>query len=171
MTPSYQHPVRLICSRLQLRPGVIALSILLLVLAAPAAVRAQPNPLFQMTRDPQVINSQIRAALPAGEKALELVTTAADPETLAIAVQSMRDSYKYLRAAQQSSEQMVRLSKFPDPLLQLRIQRIWPIRQHYLACEPVADAMAIGSAEARRRCTEQIEAAVRALRILVELTF
>ena len=130
---------------------VLALATMMLLLAP--EVRAQANPLFQWTRDPQVINSQIRAALPAGEKALELVTTAADPESLASAVRSMRDSYKYLRAAQQSSAGIVRTSKFPDPLMQMRVQRIWQIRQHYLRCNPVAEAMTIGSAEARRRCT------------------
>ena len=79
-----------------------------IVLPTWSEVAAQArNPLFEQTTSPAVISQQVRFALPSAERGLQLLTSGGDPAQLALAVQSIDDTYKYLRAAQESTNLMV----------------------------------------------------------------
>jgi hypothetical protein len=133
----------------------------------PGYVTAQPtNPLFNRTRQPSVIVEQVRHALPSAERGLALLASDADPSQLSRAVESSGDTYKYLAAASESTEDLMRAAKSPDPLAEMKVARMWEIRRHMLACTDQAGHIIKQDYEMIRMCTEHVTEGTRKLRIL-----
>lgn len=133
---------------------------------APLASAQQDEAVFRRTRDPKVISLQIKAALPTLERGFALLTSSTDPEPTEAAVNLLHDTYRYLRAAQESSEVLESISKFPDPAVALRNRKLSDIRDRLLRCwsnrTHLADPGLI-----RTGCIEGLEGGLRSLRVIV----
>ena len=93
------------------RRSVVAMRLLLGCVLAPALAvgpaGAQSNdPLTKNTKDPRMIATQIKTALPLAERGYAMLMSTADPEPTANAVELLLTSYRYLRAAYQSNDLM-----------------------------------------------------------------
>jgi hypothetical protein len=137
-----------------------------MILAMGAPVGAQErNPLFSGTRDPNVIKSQLQHGLASLERSVRLLQGATDPAQAATGVDALREAYKYLRAAQESSERLNRSRKFPDPAVQVRDNRVSQVRDHLLNCSSAFTPDQEGIA----MCTNEATAALRTLRVTLEV--
>ena len=146
------------------------LPVLALLLLAPShGVAQHVNPYFNQTTEPAVISQQVRFALPSAQRGLALLTGGGDPGQLTMAVQSIDDTYKYLRAAQESTELLERRAKFPDPLANLEIQRMWEIRLHMMACTGQAGHIVKQNQEAIAACAQHLTEGIRKLRVLLAI--
>lgn len=133
---------------------------------APAGLAQQPDILFRRTRDPKIIREQIRAALPPFERGYELLMSSSDPEPTATAVNLLHDTYRYLRAAQESSEVLENISKFPDPLIGLQNRQLGEIRDSLLGCWSNRTNLS-GPSLTRTNCVDGLAVSLRKLRIIV----
>ena len=129
-------------------------------------VAQQTNPLFNRTRQPSVIVQQVRLALPSAERGLELLTSGGDSAQLARAVESIADTYKYLRAASESTEDLMHHTKNPDPLAEMKVARMWEIRRHMLACTDQAGHIVKQDQGIITMCSEHLAQGIRKLRVL-----
>jgi hypothetical protein len=120
--------------------------------------------LLQLTRDPKIITLQIRSALAPAERGLQLISTSGDQQTVDAAVISIRDSYRYLRAAYEGSEMALSRASFPDPLMRLRNGRLWQIRLRLLKCVDNGPRLADADGTVRVFCIENLREAIRRLR-------
>jgi hypothetical protein len=123
--------------------------------------------LFQLTRDPKVIALQIRSALAPAERGLQVISRSADQGSVDAAVKSIRESYRYLRAAQQGSEMALSRSSFPDPLMRLRNDHIWQIRLRLLKCVDNGPRLTDADGAFRAICIESLTEGIRRLHVLV----
>lgn len=145
---------------------VLGAVLLLAVVAGARETRAQDN-LFRDTTDERIIRSQVQLALAPLERGYEQLTVSTSPEQIDVAVQSLKTAYKYLRAAQEGSQRIQTQSKYPDPMLKLRMDRIWAVRQRLLNCidnQPHLDGSDGGGT--RDWCLNGLPEAIRRLRIL-----
>jgi hypothetical protein len=133
----------------------------------PLLVSAQSDDrLFRNHFDPTVIATQIRRALPVFEEGLALLTSSTDPEPTAAAVTLLNDAYRYLRAAQQSSEAMQRRVTIPDPLIDLRNRQIMRVRDGLATC--VNNRFYLSDpGRIRDNCLDGLFRGVRTLRVIV----
>jgi len=131
-----------------------------------AASACRDDPLFKRTRDPAVISEQVRQALPSAELGLKLLTSG-DRTQLPRAIEAIGDTYRYLRAAQESSADLERWSKFPDPLAEMKMSRMWAIRKHTLACTGQAGHIINENQEMINMCAEHMTEGIRQLRVLL----
>ena len=143
------------------------------VLSTPPEVAAQPaqarNPLFERTTSPAVISLQVHAALPSAEKGLQLLTSGGGPEQLALAIKSIDDTYRFLRAAQESKNIMVGQAKFPDPIAQVEMSQMWEIRKHMLFCTGQAGHIVNQNPELIEQCAGHVTEGIRRLRVLLAI--
>ena len=139
-----------------------------IVLAMRPEVMAQTrNPLFGHTTSPAVISEQVRLALPSAERGLQLLTSGGDPAQLALGIKSLDESYRYLRAAQESTDLMARRAKFPDPLAQVEMKQMWAVREHMLFCTGQAGHIVNQNQELTEQCVRHVIEGIRQLRVLV----
>ncbi|MGH7414256.1 MAG: hypothetical protein ACREKJ_08650 [Candidatus Rokuibacteriota bacterium] len=132
-----------------------------------AALSAQPDDrLFRNHFDPTIIAMQIRMALPVFERGLGLLSTSTDPEPTAAAVTLLNDAYRYLRAAQQSSEAMQRRVTVPDPLIDLRNKQIMRVRDGLATCVNNRFYLA-DPGQIRENCLDGLSRGIRTLRVIV----
>jgi len=142
----------------------------LLLLPFPAHLLAHHrNPLFNTTTDQTIISEQVHLALPSAKPGLQLLTSAGDSTQLAVAAESIDDTYEYLRAAQESTQLLIRLSKFPDPLMPMQIECMWQIRIHMLAWTNQAGHITNQNQEMIKMCTEHLLVGIRQLRTLLAI--
>ena len=127
------------------------------------------NPLFEQTTNPAVISQQVRVALPSAERGLQLLTSGGGPEQLALAVQSLEDTYKYLRAAQESTNLLVARAKFPDPMAQMEMKQMWEIRKHMMFCTGQAGHIVNQNQEVIEQCAGRVTEGIRQLRVLLAI--
>jgi hypothetical protein len=134
--------------------------------SAGTASAQQDEAMFRRTRDPKVISMQIKAALPTLERGYAMLISTTEPEPTETAVKLIHDTYRYLRAAQESSEVLQSVSKFPDPLIALRNRKILGVRDRLLSCwsnrTHLADPGLI-----RTGCIEGLQVGLRDLRVVV----
>jgi len=156
-----------------LRPEVgrrLWLLALIAVLLLPLCASAQENVLFNHTRDPKIIAMQIGLALPSATRGFELLQTASAPEELTLGVEAIYDSYKYLRAAHESSRNVQGRAKFADPLVTLRDRRIGRILGQLTWCRTNAGHLIARQPEITATCMEGLGQAIRDLRVIVATT-
>lgn len=131
-------------------------------------VRAQAtNPLFATTKDQGGIALRTRLALPSTQRALELLTNTTDPDSLAMAVESLNNSYRYLRAAQEGTDLLIRIAKYPDPLQSIRRDQMWDVRVHLLQCLDIRGHVIPGNNDAIATCTDNVTTALSKLETLL----
>lgn len=133
---------------------------------APSTSAQQDDAMFRRTRDPKIIREQIKAALPTLERGYELLISSTDPVPTATAVNLLHDTYRYLRAAQESSEVLQSISKFPDPLIRLQNRQLDEIRDRLLACWSNRTHLAEPGL-IRTNCVDGLPPSIRKLRIIV----
>jgi hypothetical protein len=133
---------------------------------APALGQAD-NPLFTESKDPKIISLQIRSALPPAERGLQEIIRAADQASIDVAVKTIHESYRYLRAAQQGTETALSFQKFPDPMMRLQIDHLWQIRVRLLKCVDNRGRLGDADGTVRSACVENLADAIRRLRVLV----
>ena len=124
------------------------------------------SPLFHNVKDPKVVATQVRTALPAYEHGLGLLTSNADAESTATAVKYLLDAYRYLRGAYESKQLIMATDKFPDPLLTLQNKQIMDVRMRLLACTGRREYLT-DSAQIREGCIDGLNGGLRTLRMLV----
>ncbi len=149
--------------------GLIVVGGLTVAGASPAPAQEgtiADSPLFHNVKDPKVIATQVRTALPAYEHGLGLLTSNADAESTATAVKYLIDAYRYLRGAYESNQLIMATDKFPDPLLQLQNKQIMDVRLRLLACTGRREYLA-DSTQIREGCIEGLNGGLRTLRMLV----
>lgn len=105
-----------------------------LSLSATGASAQANDPLLRFSKDPVVIASQARAALPRTQRAYELLSSSHGVEAIAASVEAARAAYRYLRQAQENADVVIRISKYPDPVLVLQKDLMWKVRTHLLKC-------------------------------------
>jgi hypothetical protein len=152
-------------------PGIaVGLTSVLLFPFPTQLLAQQQNPLFNITTDRAIISQQVHLALPSAERGLQLLPSGGDSGQLAVAVESIGDTYKYLRAAQESTQQLIRLSKFPDPLMPMEIERMWQIRVHMRACtNQGGHIIKQNQEEMINMCTQHLIEGIRQLRTLLAI--
>ena len=111
----------------------------------------------------------MRFALPSAERGLQLLTSGGGPEQLALAVQSLDDTYRYLRAAQESTDLLVGRAKFPDPMAQMQMKQMWEIRKHMMFCTGQAGHIVNQNQELIAECAGHVTEGVRQLRVLLAI--
>lgn len=142
--------------------------VLIILTAGPALTTAQPaEGLFQPVKNEMIIAEQMRLALPQAIRGFQLLAASADAEHTNAGVQALSDSYRYLRAAQQGSEMVYNYGKFPDPLLKIRIDRLWQIRLRLLKCVDNKGYLTDPADPIRAQCLEGLPEGIQRLRLLV----
>lgn len=137
------------------------------VLTASTSASAQaPDGLFHGVRDQAIISTQIRLALPSAQRGYRLLASTVDPSDTKIAATALRDSYRYLRAAQEGGEMVLSRSSFPDPLTALRNQRIWQVRLQLLKCIDNTEHLSDASSPYRSACLDGLPQALRTLQVI-----
>ncbi len=134
--------------------------------SAPGQTR---NPLFEQTSSREVISQQVRMALPSLERGLQLLNRDAEPAQLEQACQAILDTYKYLRAAQESTDLLVRRSKMPDPLAQMEMKYMWDIRMHMVACTVQTGHIVKQNQEMIDMCAGHLTQGMSQLRVLLAI--
>jgi hypothetical protein len=154
-------------ARIHRRFVVLAVAAAVVVgISAPIAAQVE-NPLIENTTDPSMVARQIRTALPTVERGYTMLTSSSDPESTAAAVALLLDSYRYLRAAQQSSENIqFKKGPFRDPTVDLRNKHIMEIRNHLGMCVSNRFYL-LESAKIREECLDGLTAGIRKLRFIV----
>lgn len=147
--------------------GILLCAGLGLLESRPAAAQAANNALFEHTTSPAIISQQVRMALPSLERAVRLLNRNAEPAQLEEACQAILDTYKYLRAAQESTDLLTRRQKFPDPSAQMEMKRMWQIRTHMLACTAQSGHIVKQNQEMIDMCAEHLSEGIRQLRVLL----
>lgn len=145
-----------------------ALGLLLLGVAAPGreAGAQVANNLFRDSTDERVIHSQVQLSLAPAERGYEQLAASTSPAETDAAVKSLQTAYKYLRAAQEGSQRIAAQAKVPDPMLKLRIDRIWAVRRHLLNCVDNQGHLDDSDGGTKAFCLEGLTDAIRRLRIL-----
>lgn len=148
---------------------LVAVALAIALSIRPELMAQTRNPLFGHTSSPAVISQQIRLALPSAERGLQLLTSGGDPTQLALGVKSLDETYRYLRAAQESTDLLVRRSKFPDPIAQMEMKQMWEIREHMLFCTGQAGHIVNQNQEMIEQCVRRVIEGIRQLRVLVAI--
>lgn len=125
-----------------------------------------PDNVLRHTTDERIIDQQVKLALAPAERGYELLLASTSPAQTEAAVQSLRTSYKYLRAAQESSQMISVQAKYPDPMLKLRMDRIWAVRSRLLNCIDNQGHLDNPDVQTRAWCVEGLTEAIRRLRVL-----
>ena len=121
------------------------------------------SPLFTGVKDPKVVASQVRAALPAYERGLALLNGSHDPDTTASAVKDLVDAYRFLRGAWEGTNLILLTSKFPDPLLELQNKQIMAVRWRLIECTSKREYLAENDG-IRTSCIEGLTEGLHKLR-------
>ncbi len=138
----------------------------IIVAAATGAGAQSTDTMLRDTTDERIIEKQVKLALPPAERGYELLVAATSPAETDAAVQSLRTAYKYLRAAQQGSQMIADQAKYPNPMLKLRMDRIWAVRSRLLNCVDNQPHLDDPNGSARAWCLEGLTEAIRRLRVL-----
>jgi hypothetical protein len=138
--------------------------IALLLWPAPAALGEEP---YAAASRKALIASNIQLALAPARLGLNLLQTGRSPEEFARASDAIYTSYKHLRLAQETSENLLGESKFPDPLTKLRNARIQKIRDSLRYCRDNDGALINQNAEFTADCLRRLVDAVHLLEIVV----
>ena len=123
------------------------------------------SPLFTGVKDPKVVSSQIRAALPAYERGLALLNGQRDPDSTASAVKYLLDAYRFLRGAWEGTNLILITSKFPDPLLELQNKQIMAVRWRLIECTSKREYL-FENDEVRSSCIEGLNEGLHKLRLV-----
>lgn len=135
--------------------------------AVAGGAAAQPaDAMLRDTTDQRIIEKQVKLALAPAERGYELLAASTSPAQTDVAVQSLKTAYKYLRAAQQGSQMIVDQAKFPDPMLKLRMDRIWAVRSRLLNCVDNQPHLDDPDGAAKAWCLEGLAEGIRRLRVL-----
>ncbi len=150
------------------RTATVVLSACLLLLG-PGSVLAldDNNPAFRWSPDKRVIAKQIEAALPAAEKGYQQLQTATSEAQIAAAIESIFDSYRYLRAAEESGRNVEGRAADKDPLAMLRYDHISNVRLRLRWCRDNRTQLLAQDQEYTNRCLEGLVQAIRELRLVV----
>lgn len=146
----------------------VALGVLLLgsgLVGREAGAQATDN-ILRLTTDERIIDQQVKLALAPAERGYELMVASTSPADTEAAVRSLRMAYKYLRAAQESSQMISVQAKYPDPMLKLRMDRIWAVRSRLLNCIDNQGHLDNPEVQTRTWCVEGLTEAIRRLRVL-----
>lgn len=130
------------------------------------SAQERTNPLFNLTTDPATIRTQMQRALPALERGVQILQASPDAAAATKGVEALYDSYRYLRAAQESSAQLNNHRKFPDPVVDLRNERVWKVRTRLIKCHGNFVPTSEGSIA---MCAEEAAAALRELRVIFQV--
>jgi hypothetical protein len=149
--------------------GVLVLGTGLSTVVAVQAQQTQPGDMFRHTSDPRVIGVQVRSALPAAIDGLEGLVNATDNQKMQRAMTSINNTYRYLRAAQESTVLISRRAKYPDPLAPVYANRMWEVRAHMLKCLDISNAITPENPENVAMCADELTQGIRKLRILIAI--
>lgn len=144
-------------------PGLLLVAT---TMVATGAEAQQTDIMLRDTTDERIIEKQVKLALAPAERGYELLVAASSPAETDAAVQSLRAAYKYLRAAQQGSQMIADQAKYPNPMLKLRMDRIWAVRSRLLNCVDNQPALDNPDGAAKAWCLEGLTEAIRRLRVL-----
>ena len=122
------------------------------------------DPLTKNTKDPKMIATQIKSALPLVERGYAMLLSTTEPEPTANAVEMLLTSYRYLRAAYQSNDLIISTTKIPDPLLELENRHIMSVRQRLLDCTGNRQYLTDPGSSLRTTCIEGLAQGLRTLR-------
>lgn len=137
-----------------------------IVASGGGAAAQSTDVMFRDSTDGRIIEQQVKLALAPAERGYGLLAASTSPAQTDVAVQSLRTAYKYLRAAQQGSQMVADQSKFPDPMLKLRMDRIWAVRSRLLNCVDNQPHLDDPDGSAKAWCLEGLSEAIRRLRVL-----
>lgn len=147
--------------------GAIMATSLLLMASPRAQAIDDDNPMFHWSPDKRVIARQIEAALPAAERGLRELETASSESQIAAAIESIFDSYRYLRAAEESGRHVEGRAPVKDPLATLRYDRISSVRVRLRWCRDNQQHLLAQEADYTTRCIDGLTSAIRDLRVVV----
>jgi len=125
------------------------------------------DPAFRQVPDKRAIAKQIESALPLAERGMRLLQAASTEAEIATAIQAIYDSYKYLRAAEESGRNMEGQATIKDPLARFRYDHIANIRLRLRWCRDNREHLLAQNPEYTTRCLDGLSEAVRELRLVV----
>jgi hypothetical protein len=144
---------------------LLAITPLVGLLIGPAAASAE-EPYAAASRK-ALIASNIQLSLAPARLGLRLLQTGKSPEEFMRASEAMFTSYKHLRLAQETSQNLLSQSQFPDPLTKLRDARIQKIRDSLRYCHDNDGALINQEPEFTADCLRRLVEAVHLLEIVV----
>jgi hypothetical protein len=150
------------------RAGLVALSLAAICSTGSKAAgqqgEATGHPLIRPTKDVIVIAAQARAALPPLQQGVAMMTPAQDVEGLKASLENVRAAYRYLRIAQENTELLIKVSRYPDPMLVFQKEQMRAVRAHLLRCR---NNVLLGDARVLAICAENLAQALRKLQVLL----
>jgi hypothetical protein len=118
---------------------------------------SQPaNPLYAISTDPNGISMRVKLAGSSLDRAIALMSRPSDPTTIGAGIASIRDTYSYLRAAQEGAMLVLGRSKFPDPLLDMQRAQMWQVRRYMLKCLDVSGHLTKGDPDLLSACSRHL---------------
>jgi hypothetical protein len=144
---------------------LLTITPLIALLLWPVAALAQ-EPYAAASRK-ALIASNIQLSLAPARLGLRLLQTGGSPEEFTRASEAIYTSYKHLRLAQETSQNLLGESKFPDPMTKLRNDRIQKIRDSLRYCRDNDGALIHQEPEFTADCLRRLVDAVRLLEIVV----
>jgi hypothetical protein len=154
------------CTRSALRLLALAVVVTVGLGLADRAI-AQTDPRFREYADEKWIATQIREALPGAKRGYQMLSASREPDQVDAALKILFDSYRYLRAAQAGSEMVAQKAKFPDPLIQFRIERLDMIRGRLRKCVDSKERLHDpGENQTRQDCLDGLPDGIRQLEVL-----
>ena len=144
---------------------LLTITPLVALLLWPAALPAQ-GPYAAVQRK-ALIATNIQQSLAPAQLGLKLLQAGSSPEDLTRASEAIYSSYKHLRLAHETSENLLAESKFPDPVTKLRNARIQKIRDSLRYCRDNDGALINREPEFTADCLQRLVEAVRLLEIVV----
>lgn len=135
-----------------------------LLLWAAAASGQEP---YAAAQRRALIASNIQLSLAPAQLGLKLLQTGGSPEDFMRASDAIYRSYKHLRLAHETSENLLSESKFPNPVTKLRNARIQKIRDSLRHCRDNDGALIKQEPEFTAECLRRLVDAVRLLEIVV----
>lgn len=144
---------------------LLTIAPLVAVVLWPAGLSAQGP--YAAAQRKALIATNIQQSLAPAQLGLKLLQTGSSPEEFTRASEAIYSSYKHLRRAQETSENLQAELKFPDPVTKLRNDRIQRIRDSLRYCRDNDGALIKQDPEFTADCLRRLVDAVRLLEIVV----
>ncbi len=123
---------------------------------------------YKISDKPFIIAAQVRRAYSREKTAIEMLSKSADLESLTAIQDVVHDGYVLLRTATHGIEQQQANSRFANPLLALRIEKIMGVRHHLLLClNGMQNAQKWNDPSFLSDATENLETAIQLLEALM----
>jgi hypothetical protein len=123
---------------------------------------------YKISDKPFIIAAQVRRAYMREKTAVDMLSKVSDLQSLTAIQEVVHDGYVLLRTATHGIEQAQSNSRYPNPMLALRIEKIMGVRHHLLlSLNGMQNAQKWSEPSFLTDATENLETAIRLLEALM----